>query len=68
MISACCAFWLSGSRLPLYFFWIFCISGWMSCIRREEWICRTKSGMSRIRTTTVRPTIDSAHAQPARPR
>src|SRR5664280_3880774 len=25
----------SGSVLPLYFFWIFCISGWMSCIRRE---------------------------------
>src|SRR5450631_93667 len=25
----------SGSVLPLYFFWIFCISGWISCIRRE---------------------------------
>src|SRR5450631_3305705 len=25
----------SGSVLPLYFFWIFCISGWMSIIRRE---------------------------------
>jgi hypothetical protein len=35
MVSWVIAWRDSGSVLPLYFFWIFCISGWMSCIRRE---------------------------------
>ena len=50
--------------MPLYFFWIFCISGWISCIRREAWICLTNSGMSMIRRTMTSPTIDSAQVHP----
>ena len=50
--------------MPLYFFWIFCISGWISCIAREAWICLTNSGISRIRMTITRPTIDRAQVQP----
>jgi hypothetical protein len=48
----------------LYLAWIFCISGWMSCIRREAWICRTNSGIIAARMTTTRPTMDSVHATP----
>ncbi len=29
----------SGSLLPLYFFWIFCSSGWICCILRDAMIC-----------------------------
>ena len=50
--------------MPLYFAWIFCISGWIICIRRELWICFTNNGIIRNRTTTVRPTMDSAQPQP----
>lgn len=34
----------SGSVLPLYLAWIFCISGWMRRIRREAWICSRRTG------------------------
>ena len=35
-----------------------------SCMLRLALICRTKSGISAARMTTVRPMIDSAHAAP----
>ncbi len=54
----------AGSLLPLYFSWIFFISGWISCILRDAWICWTNSGISRIRMTMTRPTMDSAQVQP----
>ena len=54
----------SGSDLPLYFFWIFCSSGWIICILREAMICLTNSGIIAARITTTRPTIDSAQVHP----
>ena len=50
--------------MPLYFSWIFFISGWINCIPREALICLTKSGMSRTRIRITSPTIDSAHVHP----
>src|SRR5699024_6111147 len=35
------------------------------CIAREARIWRTNSGMIRVRTTTVRPTMDSTQVSPA---
>ena len=64
IVSAVIACRESGSVLPLYFAWIFCISGWMSCSRREAWICRTNSGIIAARITTTSPTIDMTHAKP----
>ena len=52
------------SRLPLYFFWIFCISGWTSCMPRIALIWRNSNGISRMRIVMVRPTIDSTQARP----
>ena len=54
----------SGSDLPLYFFWIFCSSGWISCILRDAMICLTNSGIIAARMTMTRPTIDSAQVHP----
>ena len=54
----------AGSVFPLYFFWIFWISGWISCSPREALICLTNSGIRMIRMTMTRPTIDSAQVQP----
>ena len=49
---------------PAYFFWISFICGCSSCRFRCALICLTNSGISRIRMTTTRPTIDSAQAAP----
>ena len=54
----------AGSVLPLYFFWIFWTSGWISCSPREALICLTNSGIRMIRMTMTRPTMDSAQVQP----
>src|SRR6478735_5945592 len=54
----------SGSDLPLYFFWIFCSSGWIICILRDAMICLTNSGIIAARMTTTRPTIENAQVQP----
>ena len=54
----------SWSVLPLYFFWTACSSGETICIAREARIWRTNSGMIRVLTTTVRPTIDSTQVRP----
>ena len=51
----------------MYFRWISFISGacaWSACI---EWIWRTASGTSAIRTTIVTATIDHAHGSPTVP-
>ena len=50
--------------MPLYFFWIACISGASSCMPREALICLTNSGMSAIRMTMTSPTMDKAHVTP----
>jgi hypothetical protein len=50
--------------LPLYFFWIFCSSGWIICILREALICLTNSGIIAARMTITRPMIDSAQVHP----
>ena len=50
--------------MPLYFFWIFCSSGWISCILRDALICLTKSGIIAARITMTRPTIDSVQVHP----
>ncbi len=47
-----------------YFFCSSFTLGCSSCMLRCDLICFTNSGISRIRITMVRPTIDSAHAQP----
>jgi hypothetical protein len=49
---------------PAYFFWISFICGWMSCRFRCALICLTNSGISRIRMTMTRPTMDRPHAAP----
>ena len=54
----------SGSDLPLYFFWIFCSSGWIICILRDAMICLTNSGIIAARMTMTRPTIDRAQVHP----
>jgi hypothetical protein len=64
MVSCVMACRDTASVLPLYFSWIFLISGWISCSPRDALICFTNSGMSRIRITITRPTIDNAHVQP----
>src|SRR5699024_2773838 len=59
-------FWREAwSVLPLYFFCTACSSGETICIAREARIWRTNSGMIRVRTTTVRPTMDSTQVSPA---
>ncbi len=64
IVSSVIAWRDAGSVLPLYFFWIFCSSGWISCILREAMICRTNSGIISARMTMTRPTIDRPHVQP----
>ena len=54
----------SFSRSWPYFFWSALTLGCSSCMLRLDLICLTKSGISNARMTTVRPTIDSAHAAP----
>ena len=66
IVSAVIAWRDSGSLLPLYFFWIFCSSGWIICILREAMICLKNSGIITARITRTRPTIDSAQVQPGR--
>ena len=43
---------------------IFCNSGEIICILRDEWICLTKSGISRARMTITSPTIENAQVKP----
>ena len=50
--------------MPLYFFWIACICGWISCMPRDALICLTNSGIRMIRITITRPTMENAHVQP----
>ena len=38
--------------------------GWMICMFRCALICFTKSGISRMRMTTTRPTIEKVQVQP----
>jgi len=57
--------WPRRSRSVPYFSCSAFILGPSSCILRELLICRTKSGMSSVRTTTVRLTIDSTQVTPA---
>ena len=64
MVSRLMASRDAGSDLPLYFFWIACISGASSCMPRDALICRKNSGISAMRMTITRPTIDSAQAAP----
>ena len=64
IVSAVIAWRDSGSLLPLYFFWIFCSSGWIICILREAMICLKNSGIIAARITRTRPTIDSAQVHP----
>src|SRR5215207_1057473 len=52
------------ARSPLCLAWIAFISGRCSCIRCIEWICRTVSGTSSIRTVIVSATIDHAQVRP----
>ncbi len=48
----------------MYFFWIFCSSGWIICILRDAMICLTNSGIIAARMTMTSPTIDSAQVHP----
>ena len=55
----------SRGRFPCTWLWIFFISGCSICSPRWALICFTNSGISRIRITTTRPTIDSAPGRAA---
>ena len=52
------------SLSPAYFFWISFICGWISCRFRCALICLTNSGISAMRMTMTRPTIENAQVQP----
>ena len=51
-------------RSPLYFCWIAFISGACRCRFCIEWIWRTVSGSSAVRTMIVSATIAQAHVNP----
>ncbi len=54
----------AGSVLPLYFFCTACSSGCIICMPRDALICLKNSGISAMRMTIVRATIDRTQAQP----
>src|SRR6478736_6020530 len=52
----------AGSVLPLYFAWIFFMSGASICMPRDALICLKNSGIRMIRITITRPTMEKPHA------
>ena len=56
--------WPSRSRSWPYFFCSSLTLGCSSCMLRLDLICLTNSGISAVRMTTVRNTMDSTQVQP----